>query len=231
MFYPNNSLLKWFALLLALALNSSAHAQLHWEKKTLEIGARPGQKEAIRDVLRTSYRFTNTGKKPVTITSIQPDCGCVTTELEKFDYAPGESGEIKITFDLEMDDSNGLLKRSIAVTTSDAPGSPTTLKLRINVPEILTVSTKHLVWARGEKPLAKETIVKAARGFSPMKLSEAFTNSDDFSVEILPEVAGKRYRVKVTPRSTAAGCYAQIHLQAEIPHLEPAIVKINSLVQ
>jgi len=62
---------------------------LHWENPTVEADSKIGQK-----IFRTAYRFTNIGSSPVSVVEIKPSCGCVATELDKSDYAPGESGEI-----------------------------------------------------------------------------------------------------------------------------------------
>jgi hypothetical protein len=187
----------------------TAPSALRWENPSQEIDSKIGQK-----ILRATYRFKNSGNNPVSIIEIKPSCGCVATELDKPDYAPGESGEIKVTFDLEMDDSTGLQSRSILVTTNDATSTAMKLQLLVHVPESVDATPDGVTWERGEKPVAKEVVVKAGHGIATMKLDLASTNSD-FSVEITPKVAGQTYLVKITPKSTTVPSYAQIQLQAE----------------
>ncbi|MBC8096890.1 MAG: DUF1573 domain-containing protein [Akkermansiaceae bacterium] len=219
-------------IFLGLFLTTTAPAQLRWEKRSIDIGSKPGQKEAIRNVLRTAFRFTNAGKTPITITAIEPNCGCVMTALEKMDYAPGESGEISVTFDLEMDPDTGYINRAIKVTTSDKPRSPTSLKLRIYIPETLVVTPRFVIWNPGEKAVTKEILVKPGKGMGKIALKEPYPNSDDFSVEIQPAASGKMARVKITPKNSGKPCYAQIHLRAELTGLaEPVPVKLNVEVQ
>ena len=45
------------------------------------------------------FKFTNTGKTPLIIQSATATCGCTTPEYPKTPIAPGEDGEIKVTFD------------------------------------------------------------------------------------------------------------------------------------
>ncbi len=44
------------------------------------------------------FKFSNTGKGTLKIDHVQSTCGCLVPELTKKDYAPGESGEVEVTF-------------------------------------------------------------------------------------------------------------------------------------
>ncbi len=50
------------------------------------------------DTMEGKFEFTNTGKSPLVIELVKASCGCTTTELEKMEYAPGESGEIDVSW-------------------------------------------------------------------------------------------------------------------------------------
>ncbi len=208
----NKILLKGIlAGLLFLAIAAESHAALSWANKKNELTSEVGA-----GVVRVAYDFTNTGKTPVSIVDIKPSCGCVATSLEKFDYAPGESGQIKVTFDLGMDEYAKLQKRTIEVITSDSPNSPTVLQLRVHVPETVAASPEMLVWRHGEKPKTKEVVVRAGSGIAAIKLVQT-TSSDDFSVEVKPEIEGQRYRLKITPRKTDVPTYADLKFDVESP--------------
>lgn len=196
---------------------------LGWEMSTAELKAKHGQM-----VLRTSYRFTNRSDKPIAIVDIKPSCGCVATELEKFEYAPGETGEIKVTVDLEMEEIIGTQRMAIAITTSDVPASPSNLQLLVTVPEAVDLSSDFVTWERGEKTATKTVAVSAAEGVAKLQLSQPTGSSDDFSVEVTPESDGQSYRVSVTPKNTDRPSYAQIRLKAESSSFSrPVICKIN----
>jgi Protein of unknown function (DUF1573) len=49
--------------------------------------------------LEVTFAFKNTGDKPLVIYSVKPSCGCTAAEPPKEPIAPGETGEIKGTFD------------------------------------------------------------------------------------------------------------------------------------
>lgn len=50
-------------------------------------------------VVEVSWKFKNTGSKPLTIESVQAGCGCTTPEPPKEPIAPGSEGVIKAKFD------------------------------------------------------------------------------------------------------------------------------------
>ena len=67
---------------------------IRFERDTLQLGTiRYGEKRKV------TFRFTNTGQTPLLLRDVRPSCGCTGAEWEKRPVAPGETGEIKITFD------------------------------------------------------------------------------------------------------------------------------------
>ena len=48
--------------------------------------------------LDVSFRFKNTGSKPLVISNVSASCGCTVPETPKKPYAPGETGVIKAAF-------------------------------------------------------------------------------------------------------------------------------------
>lgn|SRR5687768_2236485 len=48
--------------------------------------------------LNVSFRFKNTGNKPLVISNVSASCGCTVPETPKKPYAPGETGVIKASF-------------------------------------------------------------------------------------------------------------------------------------
>lgn len=50
-------------------------------------------------VVEVSWRFRNTGNKPLVIASVQPGCGCTQAGELPEPVAPGKEGVIKVKFD------------------------------------------------------------------------------------------------------------------------------------
>jgi Protein of unknown function (DUF1573). len=50
-------------------------------------------------VVEITWRFKNTGNKPLIIARVQPGCGCTVAEQPQEPIAPGQEGKIKAKFD------------------------------------------------------------------------------------------------------------------------------------
>lgn len=72
--------------------------------------------------VEASYRFTNTGKKPLILTRVEPSCGCtVAKDWPKDPISPGESGQINISFD--SNGRTGSQKKIISVIANTYPST------------------------------------------------------------------------------------------------------------
>ncbi|WP_438481949.1 DUF1573 domain-containing protein [Oleiharenicola lentus] len=113
---------------LSLLCVRSGFATLTWERLVSEVDLSNGADQA-----EVVFRFKNTGPNPVHIAMVLSSCDCVTAELKKETYAAQESGELRATFKRER--KNGRVLRTINVVTAENPETPTTLTLRIQLPE------------------------------------------------------------------------------------------------
>src|SRR5687767_14756496 len=71
--------------------------------------------------LEISFRFKNSGTKPLIIESVRPGCGCTVADYPKEPIAPGAEGEITGSFDSHGREN--LQRKEIAVT-ANTKGSP-----------------------------------------------------------------------------------------------------------
>ena len=75
------------------ALDSTKFTTIQWIDSVKNYGKiTEGQK------LDVSFRFKNTGDKPLIIRSVRPSCGCTAAEPPKEPIAPGAEGLIKASF-------------------------------------------------------------------------------------------------------------------------------------
>lgn len=76
------------------------------------------------------FQFKNTGDSPLILTNVRAGCGCTTPEWSRQPVAPGESGNIKVSYDPR--NRPGSFTKSITVN-SNAANSVVSLTIRGNV--------------------------------------------------------------------------------------------------
>jgi hypothetical protein len=69
--------------------------------------------------LSYSFKFKNSGKSNLIISYVESSCGCTTSSPPKAPIKPGESGEIKVTFDSKT--KNGITTSQVLVTANTYP--------------------------------------------------------------------------------------------------------------
>jgi hypothetical protein len=172
------------------------------------------------------FPFRNTGDEPVRIVSVVPSCSCMTAELVKQSFLPGEAGEIRA--DSDFWEKVGHQVKSIAVTTDDPSGRATVLKLIVDIPESVVVSPRFLFWRAGSTPEEKnfEIVLTAP---TQMEMGEIQCGNPLFVARLEPE-PGDRYRLLVKPSDTQQPASGTIGLKVTIagqPHIYQVYVAVK----
>lgn len=71
------------------------------------------------------FKFTNEGKLPLVLSSVNASCGCTTPSWTREPVLPGEKGEIKVRYDTNR---VGAFSKTITVN-SNAVNTPIVLKI------------------------------------------------------------------------------------------------------
>jgi hypothetical protein len=78
----------------AVATDPQSFTTIQWIDSARNLGTMAeGQKIEI------SFKFRNSGSKPLVIKDVQPSCGCTVADFPKEPLAPGQEGIIKGVFD------------------------------------------------------------------------------------------------------------------------------------
>ena len=80
------------------------------------------------------FRFTNQGAQPVTITKLEPSCGCLQPRLKKKDYQPGDVGEFDLRVDTALREA-GAQEFSLTVHYENPKPHAETLTFKFELPE------------------------------------------------------------------------------------------------
>lgn len=211
---------RTFAMLLLSALfvtvAPSAPAALTWEATVRSPKIALGAEQAVAE-----FPFRNTGREPVVILNVRASCGCTVPELEKRNYAPGEAGVIKATFNIG--DRLGAQHSVIYVQTDDPAAEPLQLHLHLDIPQPLEVNPRVVSWTQGEEAKAK-VIELSVHPEAGLELTGVETKDLGYTTALRPGDAPGRYRLEIVPTSTAAASRAGFVLQTSKPLAKPSQV-------
>jgi hypothetical protein len=117
----------------------SIAGDLTWEQQDVSLTADRGTK-----AVETKLRFANHTQQTVRILDVKPSCGCITIELAKHIYRPGENGEIRTIF--EVGDQVGREEKYVEITTDEPNPGVYRINLIITVPRWIDSTSDDLVW-------------------------------------------------------------------------------------
>ncbi|MDR3712559.1 MAG: DUF1573 domain-containing protein [Puia sp.] len=110
----------------ASKVDTANFTTIQWIDSTKDFGKiEEGQK------LEVSFRFKNTGDKPLIIERVQPSCGCTVAEQSKDPVAPGAEGLIKATFNSEG--RSGINHKTLFVSANTKGSQTHSLQFQVEV--------------------------------------------------------------------------------------------------
>jgi uncharacterized protein YdeI (BOF family) len=163
----------------ALVVPAMAGATIKFEKTTHEFGdVEKGAKVSY------TFKFTNSGDTELDISDVKPSCGCTTAEMSKTKFAPGESGEIPVTFDTSR--FNGPMTKTVNVSSNDEANPKVTLKLVGNISQEINVNPGYVTLvniSRTEK-IEREVKISTAR-LEKLEVTDVTCTLDFVKVEVV----------------------------------------------
>ena len=198
-------------LTLFLALAQNGRGELKWDDTLLLAHATPDESKAI-----AHFAFINAGAHPIKITGTRTTCGCTAAVAEKRVYAPGERGEVVVSF--KTINRNGLYEEPITLKTDEPGGAETVLKLRVLVKDVLALEPALVFWRANEPLIPKSIRVKVTPGF-PVQRLDASSPDPNLDVRVVTLKAGDEYNIVVTPK--AARVKARLSITPDYPAAQP----------
>ncbi|VGO21697.1 DUF1573 domain-containing protein [Pontiella sulfatireligans] len=198
--------MKWI-IAIGLLAGSSAWAGLRWEASTQTLKVHPTQIEAM-----AVFRFSNAGDQLVTLSSVNVTCGCLAPRLDKRTYAPGESGELAVKFDLR--NRTGKQHKATVVKTSD--GATVSLFIDADIPKSYDIAPIMMTWA-GDNPAATKTAKLTNSNKEPIKLLSVASSHKALPAELKTIREGFEYEVVVTRLPAAKNARSVVRITTEPP--------------
>ena len=192
-------------LLLLLTVAVTFAADLTFTQETVILTPKPGAQSAT-----ASYSFTNTSSTSLTITDLQPSCGCATIVLDKRSYEPGEKGEIIALIDLAG--LGGTLHKTIQLSHDHGPMM--VLNVTLVMSALPQITPTFLTWKVGAAATEQESIITMPAGVDEQAV-EVTASSPEVTTQLVKRDDGT-WSLKVTPNSTAAATNAMLKITTNL---------------
>ena len=140
------------------------------------------------------FKFTNAGQGLLRITNMKSTCGCTVAQLDKKEYALGESGTIKVTY--AAPNTTTATQKSIYVSSNDKANPNVRLTIKAEVVQIVQALPAKLNLSLREKNLGLNRITLHSLDNQPFSIkSLASTNCNCINADTDPPVAGAHQQV------------------------------------
>lgn len=163
-----------------------------------------------------SFEFKNHGDKPVTIAKADPTCSCLKIEISdgKLKYGPGESGVVRVTF--EMGNFSGVVEKMVAIWLDDDPADKPSrfVTVRVHIPVLMAIEPKTVKWDVGSDAAPQTIQIRMAEG-QMIHVTGVKSSSDLFSTEIRTLEQGKKYDLLVTPKKMTGPGLSVIRIETD----------------
>lgn len=180
--------------LLACLLPFASMAELALEVPLIELKPKP-EDESVS----TTFVFHNKGDKPVRILSIDSACSCLSADLDKAVYAPGEKGTGKAEF--KVSSFVGRHEKSVHVKTDDPAQPEWVIPFMLEVPEVIKIEPKTLQWWIGDEAQAKTAKITMI-GDAPMSIKDITSTRENVEFSWKEISPGREYEITVKPKNT-----------------------------
>ncbi len=133
---------------------------------------------------RGLFRFTNTSHRKVTITTLLPSCGCLKPQLDKLEYAPGETGRFWVHV-ATAGEQPGPREYTITVRYLDPEPQTVVLSFGFELPprQVYVSPRAVLVYQFGEESTTKEIVVSDNR-LKPLTVTGVECKADFVKAEL-----------------------------------------------
>lgn len=174
-------------------------AGLDFPSTTLEATPKPDADQVIVD-----FPFSNKTGGSLVIREAVPNCSCLKISIKggKMDYAPGESGVLRVLMDI-TNLSGDVEKAAVVFLSGDPETKPSAmLTVRVHIPVLVEVSPKAVRWNIGDK--AEPKVVRITMHHDkPIHLLAVIPNKNVFRHQLRTIDDGKQYELEITPTDTS----------------------------
>lgn len=169
------------------------------------------------------FKFTNTGKALLKIGKIRCSCGCTVARLPKKEYAPGESGAVKVSY--SVGSRSGSTRKTCSVPSNDTKKRTVTLTVKARVARKVEHQPERLNLLLNKENAGCPEITLTSRDNQPFAITRFKSTGDSITADYDPSVKAKKFVIK--PKVDIGKLRRGLRGQVEIDLTHPGCKKIT----
>lgn len=175
------------------------------------------------------FRFTNTGDGTLKITQVEKTCGCTPFLLEKTEYAPGESGSLKVKY--YSDTQLGLITKNLTIKSNDRIDPEITLSINARVISKVDYEPKSLNLLLNQANGGCPTITLTSTDGQPFSISQFTSTANFITVDYDPSVKAMSFVLepKIDMAQLAMNLNGRIEIGLTHPECKTIRVNVSTL--
>jgi hypothetical protein len=142
------------------------------------------------------FKFTNTGSDVLKITRVYSACACSTSKLKKKEYAPGESGTLKVTY--KSGANEGKVKKPVYVHSNDEVNPRIILTIKAEIVIKVAHEPKKLNLVLDKENAGCPVVTLTSLDDQPFSITEFKSTSDAITADFDSSV--KRTSLVIRPK-------------------------------
>lgn len=184
------------------------------------------------DMVTHTFWFTNIGDQLLTISNVQPSCGCTAAGDWTRQLEPGKAGTIPIQFNSA--NFSGVVTKMVSVVSNDTNQPLYYLQIKGNIWKPIEVAPNYAVLTvKPDSPGASTSIRVVNHMDEMLYLGAPEINSTNFTVEVRTNMPGKEYQlvVNVSDQLKSGNTQALIKVPTSATNLPPLNITVWANVQ
>ena len=207
------------------AVNEPA-GKIRFAKTVHDFGAvSPGSRNSC------GFTFTNVGEGVLKIGKIKSTCGCTVPDLKKKQYAPGESGTVKVTY--RVSSRAGPSSKLLYVPSNDKTMPKVTLTVKAKIEPKVEFEPKRLSLSiKEENAGCPDITIKSIDG-KEFAIARFKSTGDAITIDYDPTVRATEFvlKPKVDTEKIKSGFKGHLEINLTHPGLKKAIILFDALAE
>ncbi len=175
------------------------------------------------------FKFSNIGDEILKITKVTKTCGCTPFTLEKKEYAPGESGELKVKYN--SGSRAGMVTRRLYVYTNDKDNEKIKLTLKAEIIEKVRHTPHRLNLSLKEENAGCPDIVIESLDGKEFSIKRFKSTADCITADFDPSVKATKFvlKPKVDTDKLRRGLNGRIDISLTHPQCRSKTISFEAL--